>query len=71
MYDFVPQWYCGQQFPAMVACTRERPGVQLTDDSGHRLTSQTVTTHERKREHDFEDRVTEAHVLSLQARSPQ
>lgn len=64
VYDFVPQWYCGQQFPATVTCTRERPGVQLTDDSGHRLTSQTVSTHERKYEHDFEDRVTEVHMLS-------
>lgn len=61
--DFVPQWYCGQQFPAMAACTRERPGAQLTDDSGHRLTSQTVPTH-KKRKRDFEDTVTEAHMFS-------
>lgn len=62
--DSVPQWYCGQQFPATVAWTRTRPGAQLTEDSGHRLTSQTAPTHGRKCKHDFEDTVTEAHMLT-------
>lgn len=40
--DCVPQWCWGQQCPGMAVWTRERPGAQLTDDSGHRLTSQTA-----------------------------
>lgn len=40
--DCVPQWCWGQQCPGMAVWTRERPGAQLTDDWGHRLTSQTA-----------------------------
>lgn len=63
-YDSVPQWYCGQQFPAMVAWTRVRPGAQLTEDSGHRLTSQTAPTHGKKCKRDFWDTDMEAHMPS-------
>lgn len=62
--DSVPQWDCGQQFPVTVAWTRARPGAQLTEDSGHRLTSQTAPTHGRKCKHDFEGTVTEVHMLT-------
>lgn len=38
----VPQWYCGQQSPGTWVWTRDSPAAQLTDDSGHRLTSHTA-----------------------------
>lgn len=68
--DSVPQWYCGQQFPATVAWTRARPGAQLTEDSGHRLTSQTAPTHETKRKLDLKKKHTHgsAHTCSQTGR---
>ena len=44
----VPQWCWGQQCPGTAVRTKERPGAQLTDDSGQRLISHTAI-HEREK----------------------
>lgn len=62
--ECVPQWCCGQQLPGWVVWTRVRPGAQLTEDLGHRLTSQTAT-HGRGCTHDIEDGETDTHTHSF------
>lgn len=42
VFECVPQWCCRQQCPGTAVWTKDRPGAQVTDESGHRLTSHTA-----------------------------